>query len=231
MSTLSGCHPRLSSAASRLSESVLESLECSRMESRPLSRRFGSSLCLPSTRFCPRPRYRGVIGLVSSVLSADLPPSPTFTSGVSLRVGFFQGGLAWTPLGSRASQGKTHHLPVCRPAPVRFALSDIGTCLSMSARPAHHTHVAGSLFATYTVLPHTSSGPIFSDDALVLLALSFRPKCGGLLAGALSCPQRGIILTPSTLSCEFPLQFSVNAPCLAHIRDSSLSAQNDDNGL
>jgi len=65
-------------------------------------------------------------------------------------------GRLYGPIGnlrihsSRASRGKTHHLLVCRPAPVRFGLSDIGTRLVSSARPPPRTHLAGSLFATYT---------------------------------------------------------------------------------
>jgi hypothetical protein len=52
---------------------------------------------------------------------------------------------------SSASRGKAHHLLVSRPASACFGLwSDIGTRSAVSARPPPHTHIAGSLFATYT---------------------------------------------------------------------------------
>ncbi len=61
-------------------------------------------------------------------------------------------GESNAPQEQRASRGKTHDLPVCRPASVHFGCcqSDIGTRLSTSARPPPRTHLAGSLFATYT---------------------------------------------------------------------------------
>ena len=50
-----------------------------------------------------------------------------------------------------ASRGKTHHLLVSRPASACFGFrSDIGTRSNTPARPPPHTHIAGSLFATYT---------------------------------------------------------------------------------
>ena len=50
-----------------------------------------------------------------------------------------------------ASRGKTRHLTVSRPASARFgSRPDIGTRSAMPARPPPRTHLAGSLFATYT---------------------------------------------------------------------------------
>jgi hypothetical protein len=50
----------------------------------------------------------------------------------------------------RASPGKTHHLPICRPAPCQVGSPDIRPRLVTSARPPSQHHLAGSLFATYT---------------------------------------------------------------------------------
>ena len=50
----------------------------------------------------------------------------------------------------RASLGKTHHLPVSRPASCRFGSPDIRSRSITPARPPHQHHIAGSLFATYT---------------------------------------------------------------------------------
>ena len=50
----------------------------------------------------------------------------------------------------RASLGKTHHLPVCRPASCQVGSPDIRPRLVTSARPPSQHHLAGSLFATYT---------------------------------------------------------------------------------
>jgi hypothetical protein len=53
--------------------------------------------------------------------------------------------------GRSASRGKTHRLLVSRPPSACFDFrSDIGTRSSTPARPSPHTHIAGSLFATYT---------------------------------------------------------------------------------
>jgi hypothetical protein len=52
--------------------------------------------------------------------------------------------------GRRASLGKTHHLPVSRPASCQLGSPDIRPRLVTSARPPRQHHLAGSLFATYT---------------------------------------------------------------------------------
>ena len=84
---------------------------------------------------------------------------------------------------SRASLGKTYSLPVSRPTPQRFASHrlpwlclDIGTRLLRSARSAPLYHIAGSLFATYTALPHASSPRCITAHAVALLVSSFRPE-------------------------------------------------------
>ena len=50
----------------------------------------------------------------------------------------------------RASLGKTHLLPVSRPASCRFSTPDIRPRLVTPARPLPQHHIADSLFATYT---------------------------------------------------------------------------------
>ena len=50
----------------------------------------------------------------------------------------------------RASLGKTHHLPISRPASCQVGSPDIRLRLVTSARPPPQHHLAGSLFATYT---------------------------------------------------------------------------------
>jgi len=81
--------------------------------------------------------------------SATLCPFPVQGSPLP---GRFYGARGNFVLQSRsASRGKAHHLLVSRPASACFGLrSDIGTRSAVSARPTPHTHIAGSLFATYT---------------------------------------------------------------------------------
>ena len=69
--------------------------------------------------------------------------------GVSLSVRFYDvlGNLRHQC--RRASLGKTHHLPISRPASHRFDSPDIRPCLVTTARPSPQRHIAGSLFATY----------------------------------------------------------------------------------
>jgi len=50
----------------------------------------------------------------------------------------------------RASLGKTHCLPVCRPTSQWFGSPDIRSCSATPARPPPHCHIVGSLFTTYT---------------------------------------------------------------------------------
>lgn len=49
------------------------------------------------------------------------------------------------------------------------------------ARPLSQCHIADSLFATYPVLPHTSSRLPVTITALVLLVLSYRPITANVL--------------------------------------------------
>ncbi len=92
----------------------------------------------------------GFIGPESSVLPVNLPPSVTS----SLR-GLLVDSLLCVygnlrQQDRRASLGKTHHLPVSRPASCQFGPPDIRPRSITPARPPPQHHLAGSLFATYT---------------------------------------------------------------------------------
>ena len=50
----------------------------------------------------------------------------------------------------KASLGKTHYLPICRPTSLRFGSPDIRPRSHTPARPPPRCHIVGSLFATYT---------------------------------------------------------------------------------
>jgi len=135
-STLMGCHPRFSSTAYH----------------RPIDAFLGDlGYSFPVFRVLSSTLLPGFNGPESSVLSVDLSPSAPFpATGSPLAVRFY-GALGNTGLQSRrASRGKTHCLLVSRPTSVRFATTDIGTRSATTARPAPHTHIVGSLFATYT---------------------------------------------------------------------------------
>ena len=103
----------------------------------------------------------GFSGPESSVLFVNLPPSVPSPLWCSL-VGFRFSSAFGRPRRQdrRASLGKAYDLPAYRPAPHRFDLPDIGPRLFASARPSPRCHIAGSLFATYAVLPHASSRPV-----------------------------------------------------------------------
>jgi hypothetical protein len=134
--TLMGCHPRFSSTAYH----------------RPTDVFLGDpGYSFPVFRVLSSTLLPGFNGPESSVLSVDLPPSAPFpATGSPLAVRFY-GARGNTGLQSRrASRGKTHRLFVSRPTSVRFAKTDIGTRSATTARPAPHTHIVGSLFATYT---------------------------------------------------------------------------------
>ncbi len=90
------------------------------------------------------------IGPESSVLPVDLSPCapPRFGISSSSRFVIACGNLQRH--NTRASLGKTHHLPVSRPASCRFGAPDIRPRFITPARPPHQHHIAGSLFATYT---------------------------------------------------------------------------------
>ena len=61
---------------------------------------------------------------------------------------------------------------------------DIETRLLASARSTPPYHLAGSLFATYTVLPHASSSRGITANAIALLVSPFRPERWAVF----SCP-------------------------------------------
>lgn len=94
--------------------------------------------------------------------------------------------------GRRASLGKTHHLPVSRPASCQVGSPDIRTRLVTSARPPSQHHLAGSLFAT-----DTGSASCFlrtrrfrSRPCLVGVVLPSGhggPSCSSLLPGTAAC--------------------------------------------
>ena len=92
----------------------------------------------------------GFTGPESSVLSVNLPPfvpKPRF--GFAFAVRFYEISGNSRPQHRRASLGKTHYLPIFRPASHRFDSPDIGPRLVTAARPSPQRHIAGSLFATY----------------------------------------------------------------------------------
>ena len=86
--------------------------------------------------------------LISTVRrSATL--SPLAASGSPLRLGFMTPLLRHRRQSSRASLGKAHRLPTCRPVSRRVDMPDIGSRSLTPARPSPQRHIAGSLFATY----------------------------------------------------------------------------------
>jgi hypothetical protein len=83
---------------------------------------------------------------------------------------------------------KAYDFPTYRPAPHRFDMPDIWSCPFASARPSPRCHLAGSLFATYAVLPHASDGGVQPDPPFLTMPLpcwcagdaqSFRPVTVG----------------------------------------------------
>jgi len=76
------------------------------------------------------------------------------------------GGFPWVRL---------YNLPTYRPPAYRFDSPDIGSRLFTTARSSPRSHIGGSLFATYAVLPHASSPRGVSAHAVALLVWSFRP--------------------------------------------------------
>jgi len=103
------------------------------------------------------------------------PPRSGATSSVQFSSAF---GRPWRQ-DRRASLGKAYDLPTYRPATHRFDMPDIGPRLFASARPSPRCHLAGSLFATYAVLPHASSPRSVSTHAVALLVSPFRPVTVG----------------------------------------------------
>jgi hypothetical protein len=91
----------------------------------------------------------GFIGPESSVHLVDLPPSVPPRFGVAYSSRFSIASCNLRRQSSRASLGKTHHLPLSRPASCQFGTPDIRSRLATSARPPPQHHRAGSLLATY----------------------------------------------------------------------------------
>ena len=92
----------------------------------------------------------------------------------------------------RASLGKTHHLPICRPASCQVGSPDIRPRLVTSARPPSQHHLAGSLFATYTgsascflQTPHLWQCPCLVG--VVLPSGNCGPSCSRLPSGTAAC--------------------------------------------
>jgi hypothetical protein len=69
--------------------------------------------------------------------------------GVSLSVRFYDLYSSCQRHVSRASLGKTQHLPRSRPTSLRFGSPDIRSRSPTPARPPPRCHIVGSLFATY----------------------------------------------------------------------------------
>lgn len=135
VSTRSRCHPRLSSTTSRSWWAVTRS----------------PGPFVPVVRVLSSTLLPGFTGPESSATNRGSATLCSFPVGGSPFPGRLYGPIGNLRIhSSRASRGKTHRLLVCRPAPVRFGTSDIGTRFVPSARPPPRTHLAGSLFATYT---------------------------------------------------------------------------------
>jgi len=91
----------------------------------------------------------GFLGPESLVLSVNLPPSVPSRFGVSSSSQFAIVAGNRRRQNRRASLGKTHHLPISRPASCQVSAPDIRPRLVTSARPPPQHHLAGSLCATY----------------------------------------------------------------------------------
>ena len=147
--------------------------------------------------FSPPRCYQRFIGPESLGLSVNLPPSVPARFGVASSSRFaVVAGNRRRP-NRRASLGKTHHLPVCRPASCQVSAPDIRPCLVTPARPPPQHHLAGWLFATYT------------GSASCFLQTSHFWKCPCLVGvvlpsgnGGLSCPRfawnGGLCVMPGT---------------------------------
>ena len=101
-----------------------------------------------SSEFSPPLRYRA-----SSVPSYQYypwichPPTPSPFQGLLIGSANLLRSLRGQL--SRASPGKTQHLPIPRPTSLRFGPPDIRSRSPTPARPPPRCHIVGSLFATY----------------------------------------------------------------------------------
>jgi hypothetical protein len=102
-----------------------------------------------SSGFYPPLCYQASSALSHQYYSWICHPLHPRRFGVSLSVRFYDilGNLKHQC--RRASLGKTHHLPISRPASHRLDSPDIRPRLATTARPSPQRHIAGSLFATY----------------------------------------------------------------------------------
>ena len=163
-----------------------------RRKRRVLSRVSFHSLVLPVHRVFSSALLPGFPGPVSSVLRVNLSPSaPLPASGFPYRVGFSlmsfaashdrAGGSPWvrrtaSPDAVRLHIGSVHRIS-------GLALSRLLDLLPNAIEPVRCS------LRTW-VLPHTSSGPAISDDALVLLVWLFRPVTASVLLPATPEGQR-----------------------------------------
>ncbi len=118
---------------------------------------------------------------------------------------------------SRASRGKTRALLVSRPASAPFGSckSDIGARSLTPARPPPGTHLAGSLFATYTSpascflqAAHYWTHPCLVGVAFRPITVAFAPPLGArAMPGARKYPPA----KPGALDCE-PLKAAWTGP-------------------
>ena len=136
-------HPGLISCVSETSGQLC----VNRRKRRVLCPHVSTTLDLsPVVRVLSSTLLPGFTGPESSVLPVNLPPSaPATASGSPIRLKFY--GLYRHR--RKASLGKTHHLSISRPASLWFGSPDIRSRLPTRARPPPHSHLAGSLSATY----------------------------------------------------------------------------------
>ena len=102
-----------------------------------------------SSEFYPPHRYRASSALNHQYNPWICHPLTPHRFGFSLSVRFSNVSRSFYRQIRRASLGKTHHLPISRPASLRFGSPDIRACSATPARPPPRCHIAGSLFATY----------------------------------------------------------------------------------
>jgi len=146
------------------------------------------------------------LGAAQRTLSADLTtPAPFSLPGAPSAIWFSTPARSRPEQSRRSSPGKTHCLPISRPAPLRFGSPDIRARFVKPARPPPRCHVAGSLFATYMGSASCFLRTPVSGFALALLASSFRPVTANVLVSLLA----------STRSSSAPCRAHLSAACCA----------------
>lgn len=103
-----------------------------------------------SSGFCPPHCYQASSALSHQYYPWICHPLHPHRFGISLSARFYDILGNYKYQYRRASLGKMHHLPICRPASHRFDSPDIRSRIVTTARPSPQRHIAGSLFATYT---------------------------------------------------------------------------------